>query len=87
LVATFVGGFVVAFVKGWLLGLVMLSAIPPLAISGAVMSIMIGKLASRGQDAYSVAATVVEQTIGSIRTVSNKHTWHQEPLKFLFPLL
>ncbi|XP_059434630.1 ABC transporter B family member 11-like isoform X2 [Corylus avellana] len=71
LVATFVGGFVVAFVKGWLLGLVMLSAIPPLAISGAVMSIMIGKLASRGQDAYSVAATVVEQTIGSIRTVAS----------------
>lgn len=70
MVATFVGGFVIAFVKGWLLALVMLSAIPPLAISGAVMSIMIGKLASRGQDAYSVAATVVEQTIGSIRTVS-----------------
>lgn len=59
-----------AFIKGWLLALVMLSAIPPLAISGAVMSIVIGKLASQGQAAYSVAATVVEQTIGSIRTVS-----------------
>ena len=69
LVATFIGGFVVAFIKGWLLACVMLSTIPPLVISGAFMNIVIRKMASRGQAAYSVAATVVEQTIGSIRTV------------------
>ena len=69
LVATFIGGFVVAFIKGWLLTSVMLSTIPPLVISGYFMSIIIQKMASRGQAAYSVAATVVEQTFGSIRTV------------------
>lgn len=69
LVATFFGGFVIAFIKGWFLTLVMLSSIPALVISGAVMSITIAKLSSRGQTAYSLAATVVEQTIGSIRTV------------------
>ncbi|XP_040990027.1 ABC transporter B family member 11-like isoform X2 [Juglans microcarpa x Juglans regia] len=71
LVATFIGGFVIAFVKGWLLALVLLSSFPPLVISAATMSIIIGKMASRGQTAYSVAATVVEQTIGSIRTVAS----------------
>ncbi|XP_050239582.1 ABC transporter B family member 11-like isoform X2 [Quercus robur] len=71
LVATFIGGFVVAFIKGWLLACVMLSTIPPLVISGAFMNIVIRKMASRGQAAYSVAATVVEQTIGSIRTVAS----------------
>ncbi|KAL4643335.1 hypothetical protein ACB092_02G084900 [Castanea dentata] len=71
LVATFIGGFVVAFIKGWLLACVMLSTIPPLVISGAFMNIIIRKMASRGQAAYSVAATVVEQTIGSIRTVAS----------------
>ncbi|KAG2726673.1 hypothetical protein I3760_01G124800 [Carya illinoinensis] len=71
LVATFVGGFVIAFVKGWLLALVLLSSFPPLVISAAAMSIIIGKMASQGQTAYSVAATVVEQTIGSIRTVAS----------------
>uniref|UniRef100_A0A2N9EIP8 Uncharacterized protein n=1 Tax=Fagus sylvatica TaxID=28930 RepID=A0A2N9EIP8_FAGSY len=71
LIATFIGGFVIAFVKGWLLTLVMLSSIPPLVISGAFMSIIIGKMASRGQASYSVAATVVEQTMGSIRTVAS----------------
>ena len=69
LIATFVGGFVIAFIKGWLLTLVMLSSIPLLVLSGAFMGILISKMASSGQTAYSVAATVVEQTIGSIRTV------------------
>ncbi|KAF8401217.1 hypothetical protein HHK36_012146 [Tetracentron sinense] len=71
LVSTFFGGFVIAFIKGWLLTLVMLSSIPPLVISGAAMSLVIAKMASRGQTAYSHAATIVEQTIGSIRTVAS----------------
>ncbi|KAL2236604.1 UNVERIFIED_CONTAM: ABC transporter B family member 11 [Sesamum indicum] len=71
LVSTFVGGFVIAFIKGWLLTLVMLSSIPLLVISGGVMSLVLSKMASRGQNAYAKAATVVEQTIGSIRTVAS----------------
>ena len=69
LTTTFIGGFVIAFIKGWLLALVMLSSIPLFVASGAVMSILIAKMASRGQSAYAKAADVVEQTIGSIRTV------------------
>ncbi|XP_009778876.1 ABC transporter B family member 21-like [Nicotiana sylvestris] len=71
LMATFIGGFVISFTKGWLLTLVMLSVIPLLVISGGVMSVILSKMASRGQDAYARAATVVEQTIGSIRTVAS----------------
>ncbi|KDP28335.1 hypothetical protein JCGZ_14106 [Jatropha curcas] len=71
LVSTFVGGFVIAFIKGWLLTLVLLSSIPLLVIAGGAMSITISKMASRGQTAYAKAATVVEQTIGSIRTVAS----------------
>ncbi|XP_061961360.1 ABC transporter B family member 21-like isoform X2 [Populus nigra] len=71
LVSTFIGGFIVAFVKGWLLTLVMLSSIPLLVISGAGLAIIIARMASRGQTAYAKAATVVEQSIGSIRTVAS----------------
>ncbi|KAK3022689.1 hypothetical protein RJ639_047605 [Escallonia herrerae] len=71
LVSTFLGGFVIAFTKGWLLSLVMLSAIPPLVVAGGVMSIIIARMASIGQNAYAKAATIVEQTIGSIRTVAS----------------
>lgn len=69
LVSTFVGGFVIAFIRGWLLTLVMLSAIPLLVISGGIMSMVLARMASRGQNAYASAANIVEQTIGSIRTV------------------
>jgi len=68
--ATFVGGFLVAFIKGWLLAVVMLSVIPPLAFCGAMVGLVVSKASSRGQHAYSIAASVVEQTVGSIRTVS-----------------
>ncbi|KAG5004084.1 hypothetical protein JHK86_028223 [Glycine max] len=71
LIATFIGGFVIAFIKGWLLTVVMLSTLPLLALSGATMAVIIGRMASRGQTAYAKAAHVVEQTIGSIRTVAS----------------
>lgn len=71
LVATFVAGFVIAFIKGWLLTLVMLSSIPMLVISGGVMAVVLSKVSSRSQNAYAKAANVVEQTIGSIRTVAS----------------
>ncbi|BFG23770.1 hypothetical protein CerSpe_100440 [Prunus speciosa] len=71
LLSTFVGGFIIAFIKGWLLTLVMLSSIPLLVASGAAMSIIITKMATRGQSAYAKASNVVEQTIGSIRTVAS----------------
>nr|ATA63002.1 ATP-binding cassette protein [Lithospermum erythrorhizon] len=71
LIATFIGGFVIAFTKGWLLALVMLSAIPPLVLSGGLMAMTLSKMASAGQEAYAKAAIVVEQTIGSIRTVAS----------------
>ena len=69
LLSTFIGGFIVAFIKGWLLTLVMLSSIPPLVIAGAGLAIVTATMASRGQTAYAKAAIVVEQTVGSIRTV------------------
>ncbi|XP_077251466.1 ABC transporter B family member 4-like [Tasmannia lanceolata] len=71
LMSTFVAGFVISFIKGWLLTLVMLSAIPLLVISGGTMSIIITKMATRGQASYAKAGVVVEQTIGSIRTVAS----------------
>ncbi|XP_073136211.1 ABC transporter B family member 11-like isoform X2 [Henckelia pumila] len=69
--ASFFGGFVIAFTKGWILALVLLSAIPVLVISAALMTVLMSKLTSRGQSAYSAAAVVAEQTVSSIRTVAS----------------
>lgn len=69
LVSTFFGGFAVAFVKGWLLSLVLLSCIPAIIISGGVIATVTTKMSSQGQLAYAEAGNVVEQTVGAIRTV------------------
>ncbi|XP_072967674.1 ABC transporter B family member 4-like isoform X3 [Typha angustifolia] len=69
LLATFLGGFAVAFIRGWLLSLVMLSSIPPVAIAGATVSWTVSTLSSRAQATYDDVGNIVEQTIGSIRTV------------------
>ncbi|CAO2178645.1 unnamed protein product [Urochloa humidicola] len=69
LIATFIGGFVIAFVKGWLLSLVMLASIPPVVIAGGIVSKMLSKISSKGQTSYSDAGNVVEQTLGAIKTV------------------
>ncbi|KAJ3692337.1 hypothetical protein LUZ60_012687 [Juncus effusus] len=69
LMSTFVGGFVVAFTKGWLLSLVLLSSFPLITMAAAVMALAITKLSTKSQLAYAEAGNIVEQTVGAIRTV------------------
>ncbi|XP_061356075.1 ABC transporter B family member 9-like [Gastrolobium bilobum] len=71
LVSAFVGGFVIAFTKGWELCLVLLACIPAIVIVGGVMAMMMAKMSSRGQTAYAEAGNVVEQTTSAIRTVAS----------------
>ncbi|KAK7282237.1 hypothetical protein RIF29_10865 [Crotalaria pallida] len=71
LASTFVGGFVIAFIKGWRLSVVLLACVPFVVVAAAVMSIMMSKMSSRGQIAYAEAGNVVEQTLGAIRTVAS----------------
>ncbi|KAF9622097.1 hypothetical protein IFM89_029381 [Coptis chinensis] len=69
LISAFLGGYAVAFFRGWLLVLVMLSTVPLLILAGALTSMIITKMATREQSAYSEAAALVEQIISSIKTV------------------
>lgn len=62
----------IAFARGWLLSLVLLSCIPPIVLAGGVMSIIMAKMSGRGQVAYADAGNVVEQTVGAIRTVRHR---------------
>ncbi|XAR59296.1 Xenobiotic-transporting ATPase [Bertholletia excelsa] len=70
-ISAFIGGFAVAFARGWLLSLVLLSTLPAFAISGGALVVILPRMASRGQAAYGEAGNVVEQTLGAIRTVAS----------------
>ncbi|KAJ3220825.1 (ABC) transporter, partial [Chytriomyces hyalinus] len=67
--AQFIAGFVIAFVKGPTLALVLLAAIPVMATVGLVMFSTLTKLTARGQNAYAEAGAVAEQVISGIRTI------------------
>ncbi|KAK4440112.1 ABC transporter B family member 9 [Sesamum alatum] len=69
--STFFGGFIIAFIKGWRLALVLSSCIPALAIAGGCVSLVMSKMSSRSQAAYAEAGHIVEQTVGAIRTVAS----------------
>uniref|UniRef100_A0A0E0C6J9 MDR-like ABC transporter n=1 Tax=Oryza meridionalis TaxID=40149 RepID=A0A0E0C6J9_9ORYZ len=69
LLSSFFGGFIIAFTRGWLLTLVMLTSLPLIAIAGAVSAQALTRVSSNRQTSYSDAGDTVEQTIGSIRTV------------------
>ncbi|KAE9455096.1 hypothetical protein C3L33_13012, partial [Rhododendron williamsianum] len=71
LMSTFIGGFVIALARGWLLTLILLSCIPAIVIVVGAMGIIMTKMSIRGQLAYSEAGNVIEQTIGAIRTVAS----------------
>ncbi|XP_028202102.1 ABC transporter B family member 9-like isoform X1 [Glycine soja] len=71
LASTFIGGFVIGFVRGWRLALVLLACIPCVVLIGGALSMVMTKMASRGQAAYAEAGNVVEQTVGAIRTVAS----------------
>ncbi|KAF9930602.1 Multidrug resistance protein 1 [Linnemannia zychae] len=66
---TFVAGFVIAFVRGWKLSLVLLSCVPLIGACAALMTKFTVASASKGQDSYSAAGAIAEQAISSIRTV------------------
>jgi ABC-type multidrug transport system fused ATPase/permease subunit len=57
-------------VRGWLLALVLLSSIPPVVLTGVIVSRRMANISTRMRAKYVDAGDIVEQTIGTIRTVS-----------------
>ncbi|XP_020579675.1 ABC transporter B family member 4-like isoform X1 [Phalaenopsis equestris] len=69
--STFFTAFVIAFVQGWHLTLVMVSVIPIIGICSVIISNVTMKTASRGQKADIETSAIVQQTVSSIRTVAS----------------
>ncbi|KFH63172.1 hypothetical protein MVEG_11207 [Podila verticillata NRRL 6337] len=66
---TFVAGFVIGFIKGWRLSLVLLCAVPLIGAAAAFMAKYTVESSSEGQGSYTKAGAVAEQAFSSIRTV------------------
>uniref|UniRef100_A0A672J0P2 ATP-binding cassette, sub-family B (MDR/TAP), member 4 n=1 Tax=Salarias fasciatus TaxID=181472 RepID=A0A672J0P2_SALFA len=62
---TFIASFVIGFIKGWKLTLVILAVSPVLAISAQVLT----SFTSKEQAAYAKAGAVAEEVLSAVRTV------------------
>ncbi|NWZ00473.1 ABCBB protein, partial [Loxia curvirostra] len=69
-ITTFVGGFLLGFVSGWKLTLVIIAVSPLLGIGAALYGLAVAKLTGRELKAYAKAGAVADEVLSSIRTVA-----------------
>uniref|UniRef100_UPI00398E631E bile salt export pump-like n=1 Tax=Pristiophorus japonicus TaxID=55135 RepID=UPI00398E631E len=67
---TFVSGFLLGFVSGWKLTLVIIAVSPLIGFGAALMALSVSKLTGLGLKAYAKAGAVADEVLSSIRTVA-----------------
>uniref|UniRef100_A0A8C6RUJ7 P-type phospholipid transporter n=1 Tax=Nannospalax galili TaxID=1026970 RepID=A0A8C6RUJ7_NANGA len=67
--ATFFAGFIVGFIRGWKLTLVIMAISPLLGLSAAVWAKILSAFSDKELAAYAKAGAVAEEALGAIRTV------------------
>ncbi|XP_075414576.1 phosphatidylcholine translocator ABCB4 [Tenrec ecaudatus] len=68
-VATFFAGFIVGFIRGWKLTLVIMAISPILGLSAAVWAKILSAFTDKELAAYAKAGAVAEEALGAVRTV------------------
>ncbi|XP_015822022.1 bile salt export pump isoform X2 [Nothobranchius furzeri] len=69
-VSTFVFGFMVGFIGGWKLTLVVIAVSPLIGIAAGLMAMAVATLTGRELKAYAKAGAVADEVLSSIRTVA-----------------
>ena len=67
--SAFLAGFVIGYIKGWKLALVLTSTLPVLAGAAMIMAALIGGQSTEQQAEYAGAGAVAQQTLTAIKTV------------------
>lgn len=67
--ATVIGGFVMGFTKGWELSLVLLGALPFIALAGGLFAYVLTSIKHYSDIAYVHAGGMAEQSLNAIKTV------------------
>ncbi|CAO2617614.1 ATP-dependent translocase ABCB1 [Lemmus lemmus] len=67
--ATFFGGFIIGFTRGWKLTLVILAISPVLGLSAGLWAKILSSFTDKELQAYAKAGAVAEEVLAAIRTV------------------
>ncbi|KAF7649430.1 hypothetical protein LDENG_00141550 [Lucifuga dentata] len=69
-ISTFVFGFMVGFMGGWKLTLVVIAASPLIGLAAGLMAMAMARLTGRELKAYAKAGAVADEVLSAIRTVA-----------------
>uniref|UniRef100_A0A3Q3RNS9 Bile salt export pump-like n=1 Tax=Mastacembelus armatus TaxID=205130 RepID=A0A3Q3RNS9_9TELE len=81
-ISTFVFGFMVGFVGGWKLTLVVIAVSPMIGIGAGLMAVAVSRLTGRELKAYAKAGAVANEVLSSIRTVAAFGGEHKEAERY-----
>ncbi|CAH1803157.1 unnamed protein product [Owenia fusiformis] len=68
--STFFAGYILGFILGWKLTLVILALSPLIVLGGGAVGRIMGVFTHKEQQAYAKAGSVAEEVLGNIRTVA-----------------
>ncbi|XP_067109328.1 bile salt export pump [Osmerus mordax] len=69
-ISTFFFGFMVGFIGGWKLTLVVIAVSPLIGLAAGLMAMAVARLTGRELEAYAKAGAVADEVLSSIRTVA-----------------
>ncbi|XP_062313920.1 LOW QUALITY PROTEIN: bile salt export pump [Osmerus eperlanus] len=69
-ISTFIFGFMVGFIGGWKLTLVVIAVSPLIGLAAGLMAMAVARLTGRELEAYAKAGAVADEVLSSIRTVA-----------------
>ena len=67
--AMMVIGFLIGYIKGWQLALVMTACVPIIGLTGAIFVISMQKVTKINNEAYGKAGAIAEEVLNAIRTI------------------
>ncbi|KAL4481127.1 hypothetical protein ABPG72_015082 [Tetrahymena utriculariae] len=70
-ISMFFGGFIVAYLRGWLMSLVVSATIPVIFAGGMIVAVVIKKAEQVSQQAYTSAGGVAEQALNAVKTIKS----------------
>ncbi|XP_051998618.1 bile salt export pump isoform X2 [Xyrauchen texanus] len=81
-ISTFIFGFLVGFIGGWKLTLVVISVSPLIGLAAGLMAMAVARMTGRELKAYAKAGAVADEVLSSIRTVAAFGGEHKEAERY-----
>jgi len=86
-VTQFIAGFIIGFIKGWQLTLVLASFLPIFSLAGSLLVFSMQKLMKINNESYGKAGSISEEALNAVRTVCSLASQEKEVAGYIDVLM